>query len=93
MKLAEAQTRIEKLARSGEPFERVEAAIDGTDFGEDEKSALWLLAWSHQERRVRVRVAKEALAGAGTCHGRIIRLRRGRASGGAPLTRRSAGTT
>jgi hypothetical protein len=40
------------LAEAGEPFERVEAA----------KSALWLLAWSTQDRGVRLRVAKEAIA-------------------------------
>lgn len=60
--MAEAQARIERLVEAGEPFERLEAAIEQTDLPEDDKSALWLLAWSTQERGVRVRVAKEALA-------------------------------
>ena len=63
--LADAQTKIEKLTESGEPFERVETAIERLDRPEDEKAALWLLAWSAQERRVRQRVAKEALASVG----------------------------
>jgi hypothetical protein len=61
-KLAEEQTKIERLAEAGVPFERVEASIERSDLPADEKSALWLLAWSLQERRVRLRVAKEALA-------------------------------
>ncbi len=65
MKLAEAQTRIEELVERGEPFERVETAIERLHRPEDEKAALWLLAWSTQERQVRLRVAKEALASLG----------------------------
>ena len=61
-KLAEAQTRIERLAEAGVPFERMESAIESTDLPPDEKSALWLLAWSMQDRPVRLRVAREALA-------------------------------
>jgi hypothetical protein len=60
--LAEAQTRVEELTELGEPFERVETAIERIDLPDDEKAALWLLAWSTQDRRVRLRVAKEALA-------------------------------
>jgi hypothetical protein len=62
VKPTEAQTRIEKLIECGEPFERVETAIERLDRPDDEKAALWLLAWSTQERHVRLRVAKEALA-------------------------------
>lgn len=62
MTLAEAQGQIEMLAELGEPFERVEAAIEQTELSEEEKSALWLLAWSTQERDVRLRVAKDVLA-------------------------------
>jgi hypothetical protein len=65
VKPAEAQTRIEKLIERGEPFERVETAIERLDRPDDEKAALWLLAWSTQERHVRLRVAKEALASLG----------------------------
>jgi hypothetical protein len=59
---ADAQTKIERLIERGESFERVETAIEGLDCPDAEKAALWLLAWSTQERRVRLRVAKEALA-------------------------------
>jgi hypothetical protein len=60
--LVEAQTSIERLIERGEPFERLETAIERLDRTDDEKAALWLLAWSEQERPVRRRVAKEALA-------------------------------
>ena len=50
------------LIERGEPFERLETAIERLDRTDDEKAALWLLAWSEQERPVRRRVAKEALA-------------------------------
>jgi hypothetical protein len=62
VELAEAQRKIDKLIELGEPFERVETTIERLDRPEDEKAALWLLAWSTQERHVRQRVAKEALA-------------------------------
>jgi hypothetical protein len=65
LKLADAQTKIEKLIERGEPFERLETAIERLDRPDAEKAALWLLAWSTQERRVRLRVAKEALASVG----------------------------
>jgi HPt (histidine-containing phosphotransfer) domain-containing protein len=62
LKLSEAQREIEKLIELGEPFERVETTIERLDRPEDEKAALWLLAWSTEERDVQRRVAKEALA-------------------------------
>jgi hypothetical protein len=66
MTLAEAQTTIEGLIEHGEPFERMEMVIERLDRPDDDKAALWLLAWSEQERAVRRRVAKEALASVGT---------------------------
>jgi hypothetical protein len=60
--LAEAQTSIERLIERGEPFDRLENMIERLDRSDDEKAALWLLAWSEQGRPVRRRVAKEALA-------------------------------
>jgi hypothetical protein len=62
---AEAQRTIENLIELGEPFERVETAIERLNRPEDEKAALWLLAWSTEERHVRQRVAREALASVG----------------------------
>jgi hypothetical protein len=60
VKLAEARRRIDKLIELDKPFERVEMTIERLDSPEDEKAALWLLAWSTQERQVRQRVAREA---------------------------------
>jgi hypothetical protein len=62
MELAEARREIDKLIELGEPFERVETTIERLDRPEDEKAALWLLAWSTEQRHVRERVANEALA-------------------------------
>ena len=59
---AEAQSTVENLMELGEPFERVETTIERLDRPEDEKAALWLLAWCTEERHVRERVAREALA-------------------------------
>jgi hypothetical protein len=59
---AEAQGSVEKLIELDAPFEQVEATIERLDHPEDEKAALWLLAWGTEERHVRQRVAKQALA-------------------------------
>ena len=40
---------VTELVEAGEPFGEVEEAIDGVaDLDEDEKAALWLLAFSHR---------------------------------------------
>jgi hypothetical protein len=62
LKPAEAQRRIAKLMDLGEPFEQLETAIERLDCPEDEKAALWLIAWITQERLVSERIAREALA-------------------------------
>jgi hypothetical protein len=62
VKFTQAQRKIEKLIEVNEPFERVETTIERLDRPEDEKAALWLLAWSTQAWHVRQRVAREALA-------------------------------
>jgi hypothetical protein len=62
VELAEARRKVDKLMELGEPFERLETTIERLDRPEDEKAALWLLAWSTQGRHVRERVAREALA-------------------------------
>jgi hypothetical protein len=60
LKLDDPQTQIERLIERGEPLERAERAIEQLDRPDTEKAAPWLLAWSTQERRVRLCVAKEA---------------------------------
>jgi hypothetical protein len=37
---------VEALMEVGEPFAAVERVIDSTPLPEDERAALWLLAWS-----------------------------------------------
>lgn len=66
MKLAEVQGQVERMMRSGASFESVEAFVERTPLPALQKSALWLLAWSAQDRRTQRRVAKEALALAGS---------------------------
>jgi hypothetical protein len=40
------QDEVEGMMRFGESFGRVEATIDSARITEDERAALWLLAWS-----------------------------------------------
>jgi hypothetical protein len=44
---------VEAMIRFNEPFEDVERAIDGTSISEDRRAALWLVAWSLNDRRGR----------------------------------------
>jgi hypothetical protein len=60
--LAELQSRVERMCRSGRPFGQIEGVIDAAPASEGQKAALWLLAWTYQEPPVQRRVAKEALA-------------------------------
>ena len=60
--LAELQSRVEHMCRSGRPFGQIEGVIDAASASEGQKAALWLLAWTYQEPPVQRRVAKEALA-------------------------------
>ena len=66
MTLLESQSVVERMATRREPFSDIEALIEAFDLGPDEKSALWLLAWSHQDPRTQRRVAREALAYVGS---------------------------
>jgi hypothetical protein len=47
-----AQDEISRLKRRRAPFRRIEAYVDGLDFSEDQKAALWMYAWALQPRRV-----------------------------------------
>jgi hypothetical protein len=60
--IAAYQNAVERMMRHGSPFGDVEDYINATLFSEDQKAALWLLAWSYQDRTVQRRVAKEALS-------------------------------
>jgi hypothetical protein len=65
LRLAELQTKVERMCRKGRPFRQIEDVIEGAPASDLQKAALWLLAWTYQEPRVQRRVAKEALAAAG----------------------------
>jgi hypothetical protein len=42
--------RVEEMMEAAEPFEDVERAIEDTALREDQKAALWLIAWSLNDR-------------------------------------------
>jgi hypothetical protein len=46
----------------GSPFDEIEDYINKTKLRDLQKSALWLIAWSGQERSVQRQVAHEAFA-------------------------------
>ena len=48
----------------GASFQDLEQAIHATDLTDDEKAALWLLAWSLEVPTVRQQRAREKLSGA-----------------------------
>jgi hypothetical protein len=52
---------VERRVSDHEPFETIEEMIDRTDLSEDEKAALWLLAWNGQPKRVRIALVGGAL--------------------------------
>lgn len=65
MELVDAQSMVEGMIAAGEPFEAVEDFVEGEPLPGAQKAALWLLAWSAQDRQIQIRVAREALAIAG----------------------------
>lgn len=56
------QTAVERLAET-RPFPVVEDYIDSLTLTPDQKSALWLLAWSYQPRETQREVVMETLYG------------------------------
>ena len=61
MELVEYERRIKRLALRQRPFSAIEAEIDAAPVNEEQKAALWLLAWSYQRPRKQRRVAQETL--------------------------------
>ncbi len=57
-----AEEHVQMMLTVGAPFDEIEGYIDETRLHDHQKSALWLIAWSEQERSVQRRVAHEALA-------------------------------
>ncbi|MGI8593429.1 MAG: hypothetical protein ACR2ML_03515 [Solirubrobacteraceae bacterium] len=62
MTLDDAQGRVERMVAAGTSFEVVEVFVESAPLPQMQKAALWLLAWSSQDPRTQLRVAKEALA-------------------------------
>ncbi len=56
-----AEEHVEMMLTGGSPFDQIEDYINQTSLRDFQKSALWLVAWSGQERSVQRRVAHEAL--------------------------------
>jgi len=61
MKLADYESRIKRLTLFNRPFEDIEDEINGAPLADEQKAALWLLAWSYQEPRKQRRLARETL--------------------------------
>ena len=57
-----AEEHVQMMLTVGAPFDEIEDYINKTRLRDHQKSALWLIAWSGQERSVQRRVAHEALA-------------------------------
>jgi hypothetical protein len=57
-----AEEHVQMMLTVGSPFDEIEDYINETKLRDHQKSALWLIAWSGQERSVQRRVAHEALA-------------------------------
>jgi hypothetical protein len=56
-----AEGHVHLMLTIGSPFHEIEDYINETKLRDHEKGALWLIAWSEQERSVQRRVAHEAL--------------------------------
>ena len=56
-----AEGHVHMMLTIGSPFDEIEDYINGTKLHDHHKSALWLIAWSEQDRSVQRRVAHEAL--------------------------------
>jgi hypothetical protein len=53
---------VERMISGCRPFGEIEDCIEAMSASDDEKSALWLLAWSGQPEPVRHQTVAEALA-------------------------------
>ena len=62
MQLANAQTVIEQMMREGRSFRDVEDYVERATLADEQKAALWLLAWAEQAPGAQRRLAKETLA-------------------------------
>lgn len=56
-----SRDEVEAMISDRRPFCEIEDRIEGMSVSDEEKSALWLLAWSGQAEHVRHRTLAEAL--------------------------------
>ena len=56
------RAQVEHMMERGAAFGSVEDAIDAAQLSDDQKSALWLLAWSLREPAIQRREARLTLA-------------------------------
>ena len=62
MGLQQAQSEVAGMLHAGTPFHAIEEQIDGIPgLLDDERSALWLYAWSHQARDWQRRASTQIL--------------------------------
>ena len=61
-KVESAQAAVEQMVREGRSFREVEAYVERATLADDQKAALWLLAWAEQEPGAQRRLALETLA-------------------------------
>ena len=52
-------SRVEDLIAAGESMPGAEAAIEAAPLPEEERAALWLVAWSLNDRRLESRATRE----------------------------------
>ena len=57
-----SRDEVERMISGHRPFGEIEDCIEAMSASDDEKSALWLLAWSGQPEPARHRIVAEALA-------------------------------
>ena len=60
--LAECRDEVTGRMEAGQPFDEVEDVIELADVTEDQKAALWLMAFAMRDRREQERDARTHLA-------------------------------
>jgi hypothetical protein len=67
MGLEQAHSEVTGMLHAGTPFDAIEQQIAGIPgLVDDERSALWLYAWSHQRRGWQRRASTQLLLWVGT---------------------------
>jgi hypothetical protein len=60
--LLEAVRQVEAMLAERRSFEEIEQRIESLPLRDDQRAALWLLAWAEQDRPTHRRVAIETIA-------------------------------